>query len=57
MWLQEEGNLHHGRLGAGKTLTMDLAVSRLVGRPKAHEGVKKKRAKAKDNEVEAYFHK
>ncbi len=54
---QLQGNLHHGRIGAWLTLTLDLAVNRLVGRPKAEQGVKKKKAQSKGNEVESFFHK
>ncbi len=41
---KKRGSLHHGRIGAGLTLTLDMAVGRVLGRPA--KGVRKKRAKA-----------
>ncbi len=41
---KKKGSLHHGRVGAGLTLTLDMAVGTGMGRQL--KGVKKKRAKA-----------
>ncbi len=49
------GSLHHGRVGAGLTLTLDMTVGRAVGRQL--KGVRKKRVKASKNEVFAFFNK
>ncbi len=47
-------NLFHGRVGAGLTLTLDMAVGRVLGVAGNGKGVKKKRAKA-GNEICAFF--
>ncbi len=42
------GSICHGRVGAGMTLTLDIAVGRVVGRQPS-KCVKKKWAKVKGN--------
>ncbi len=48
------GNLRHGRMGAGITLTLDMAVGRVVCGP-VEGGTKKRRAKASRNVVTRHF--
>ncbi len=49
------GYTGHGRIGAGLTLTLDMAVSRVRGLAGGGKEVKKKRAKAEENAVFHYY--
>ncbi len=46
---KKQGSLHHGRVGAGLTLTLDIAVARVP------TGKGLKRAKASKNAVTIFF--